>query len=203
MITRSNLLRLGAAGAAMLLASPAWSAGVAEQAGTFIQHTGSQFSDLLVGADTIAEKKRRLQPFIDQVVDVEGAARFCLSRYWRQATPEQQREYLQLFHAVLLNSVVVRVGDYRNERTRVVIGRTEAREDGVYVNTTVDRPGNPPANVTWIVDMQRNPPKITDLLVEGTSLRLTIRNDYTSYLSHHGNDLNSLIDALRKQADQT
>ena len=158
---------------------------------------------MLVGADSIGEKKRRLQPFIEQVVDVDGTARFCLSRYWRQATSEQQREYLQLFHAVLLNSVVARVGDYRDQRTRVVVGRIDSREDGVYVNTTVDRPGNSPANVTWVVDMQRNPPKITDLLVEGTSLRLTIRNDYTSFLSHHGNNLDSLIEALRKQAEQT
>jgi phospholipid transport system substrate-binding protein len=40
------------------------------------------------------------------------------------------------------------------------------------------------------------------VLAEGTSLRLTQRSDYASYLSHNNYDINALITAMRQQAEQ-
>jgi len=41
-------------------------------------------------------------------------------------------------------------------------------------------------------------PKIEDLLVEGTSLRITQRSDYSSFLLHNNSNVQALIDKLRQ-----
>src|SRR5690348_17244 len=121
------------------------------RAAEFIQQAGKELASVVGDASSADEKRRRLQPFIDRVVDVDGVARFCLGRFWRQATPAQQREYLTLFHRVLMNNVVARMGDYRQTKVGVVIGRPESRDGYVHVPTTVQREGNPPAHVVWLV----------------------------------------------------
>jgi len=45
-------------------------------------------------------------------------------------------------------------------------------------------------------------PKIIDVVAEGTSLRLTQRQDYASYLSHNNENIDSLINAMRQQVAQ-
>ena len=54
----------------------------------------------------------------------------------------------------------------------------------------------------WLVSVDGGGPKIIDVIAEGTSLRLTQRSDYSSYLAHNNNSVQALIDALRQQASQ-
>jgi phospholipid transport system substrate-binding protein len=170
------------------------------QAAAFVKQTGNDLTTVVGDASTPAEKKRRLQPFIDKVADVNDVARFCLGRYWNRATPEQQREYTELFHRVLMNNVVGHMGDYKQTRINVILGRPELRDGLVNVPTTIEREGNPPAHVTWIVKEDGSSYRIIDVVAEGTSMRLTVRNDYNSFLNSHGGDVNALIQALRSQA---
>jgi phospholipid transport system substrate-binding protein len=143
------------------------------RAAEFIRQAGMQLANVVGDASTPDEKRRRLQPFIDRVVDVDGVARFCLGRFWRQATPEQQREYIALFHRVLMNNVVARMGDYRQTKVSVIIGRPESRDGNVHVPTTVQREGMPAANVVWLVGDESGSLRILDVMAEGTSLRLS------------------------------
>jgi phospholipid transport system substrate-binding protein len=53
--------------------------------------------------------------------------------------------------------------------------------------------------VQWVVDSSTGSPKIVDVVAEGTSLRLTQRSDYASYLERHGNDIGQLLAALHRQ----
>jgi phospholipid transport system substrate-binding protein len=63
----------------------------------------------------------------------------------------------------------------------------------------VERPSNPPTNVDWIVSNPSSDPKVIDVVAEGTSLRLTQRQDYASYLTHNNNNIDALINAMRQQ----
>jgi phospholipid transport system substrate-binding protein len=54
--------------------------------------------------------------------------------------------------------------------------------------------------VNWLVSSSGGSFKIIDVIVEGTSLRLTQRSDYYSYLSHNNDNVQALIDALKQQA---
>lgn len=172
------------------------------QAVAFIQQAGQDLARLVGGARSVEEKRQKLQPFIDRVVDVDAVARFCLGRYWTKATPAQRAEYVRLFHSVLLTNVVSRMGDYQHTEVHVIVGQPDAREDGVHVPTVVERTNNPPARVVWLVRTDQGDSRIVDVIAEGTSLRLTVRSDYNAFLSQHGDDINALIAALRRQEAQ-
>jgi phospholipid transport system substrate-binding protein len=52
--------------------------------------------------------------------------------------------------------------------------------------------------VQWVVRTD-GAPKVLDVVAEGTSLRLTQRQDYASYLTRHGESIDALIAALKRQ----
>ena len=202
MLTRRTLL-LSAAAALATTGLPLSSARAQniEQATAFIEQTSRDLTDAVNGPGTITEKQRKLQAIIDRTVDVNEVARFCLGRFWRTASPAQQKEYLELFHRVLMINITGKVGEYQG--VRIDLGRAQPRDAGeVLVFSTVIRPGNPPAKVDWLVSAETGSPKIIDVIAEGTSLRLTQRSDYSAYLAHNNNSVQALIDALRQQASQ-
>jgi phospholipid transport system substrate-binding protein len=166
----------------------------------FIRRSGNQVASLASGAKNSDEQLRRLQAFIDDVVDVGAVARFCLGRFWRLATPAQQQEYVELFHQVLMNNVTARVGDYPQGGVKVTINTPERKEGGIYVSTTVERSPNPPVHVVWVVSMDGGRPRIIDLVAEGVSLRVTLRSDFTAFIQRHNNEIDALVNALRQQA---
>jgi phospholipid transport system substrate-binding protein len=174
-------------------AGPSW-------ASTYIRRVGDELAAIMATAGSSDARRQRLQPFLDRVVDIDGVARFCLGRFWQQATPVQQQEYLRLFRGALTNAVLGRVGDYEHNEVRVVIERPETRDGNILVSTVVERTGTPPARVTWAISGDANNPRIVDVLAEGVSLRLTMRADYNAYLIRHGDSIVALIDALREQA---
>ena len=192
---RRHLLLLPTA----LLPLPAL-ADTSQQAAEFIRQAGGRLTATIGGAGTLAEKRRALAPFMAEVVDVDGVARFCLGRFWRSASPAQQAEYLQLFRVVLVNSVAGRLGDYQGQTARINVGKPEVRPEGVVVPTTVERPNNKPVNVSWLVTQEGGTPRIADVVAEGMSLRLAQRSDYTSFLSRNNGDVEALLTALRAQA---
>ena len=60
-----------------------------------------------------------------------------------------------------------------------------------------------PTAVDWIIANPTSSPKIIDVVAEGTSLRLTQRQDYASYLSHNNGSVDALIAAMKSQVSQS
>ena len=173
-----------------------------EQAATFVRQAGVDLASVVSGATSPEEKQARLGPYLQRVVDEDGVARFCLGRYWQVATPEQRTEYLRLFRLVLLRGVVNRLGDYQAGSVKVSVSTPVQKPDGTYVPTIVERTGNKPVNITWMVTEDGGALKIADVMAEGMSLRMTQRSDYASFLAHHDGDVGALLAALRKQVGE-
>jgi phospholipid transport system substrate-binding protein len=51
-------------------------------------------------------------------VDVDGVARFCLGRFWGQASPQQQR-FMMLLHQVLVLNIMAKLGEYQGVKFTV------------------------------------------------------------------------------------
>ncbi|HVZ10265.1 MAG TPA: ABC transporter substrate-binding protein [Rhodopila sp.] len=182
-------------------ALPAWAdTSPAEKAAVFVKATGDKLVAVINGPGSDADKRAALTRIIDQAVDVDGVARFCLGRFWRKATPEQQKQYLELFRTVLVINISAKLGQYQG--VAFAMGRRRMQDEDAAVMTTVLRPNNPPADVDWIISNPATRPQIIDVVAEGTSLRLTQRQDYASFLSRNNEDINSLIAAMRQQVAQ-
>jgi phospholipid transport system substrate-binding protein len=149
---------------------------------------------------TATEKRAAMTQIISAAVDVDGIGRFCLGRFWRQSSEEQQKQYLELFHEVLITNITSKLGEYKG--VTFTMGRSRMQDEEAAVSTTVVRPNNPPTAVDWIISNPTTNPKIIDVVAEGTSLRLTQRSDYASYLAHNSNNVDALITAMRQQVSQ-
>lgn len=194
MMLRRDMLKL--APLALVVTAPALAQDQLAAAAEFIRDAGNRLAALSASPS----KRAQLPAFVDQVADVDAMARFCLGHYWRMANPQQQQAYLTAFRHVLVNSVAQRLGDYQGGSAKVIINRPVQMADGINVATTVQRPNNAPVQVTWVVSMASGSPKIIDVVAEGMSMRLTQRSDYTSFLARNNDNLNALIQALRRQA---
>ncbi len=172
----------------------------ADNAAAFVKSIGDKLVAVVNGPGSVREKRENLTEVINSGVDVDGVARFCLGRYWRNASPEQQKRYMELFHQVLVNNITAKLGEYQG--VRFTMGRAQHRDDTDVVSTVVERPNNPPTNVDWIISSASGSPRIIDVIAEGTSLRLTQRSDYASYLSHNNDNIDALISAMRQQVAQ-
>jgi phospholipid transport system substrate-binding protein len=106
-----------------------------------------------------------------------------------------------LFEETLVRSLSARFGELRGVTFEV--GRAQPRgEDGVSVATTVNRPGQPPVALDWLVSEASGRPLIIDLVAEGTSLRITQRSEYSAVIQRGGGRLEALLDAMRRQLAQ-
>jgi phospholipid transport system substrate-binding protein len=193
--------------AALLPAAPAARAvtqAEAPWAATFIRKVGSEIAAIIAAPGPPEAHKARLIDLIDRVVDVPGAARFCLGRYWRQASPQQQRDYVGLFRAVLMRAVLGRINNDQQQNAttpvQVQVERPEPRPDSIYVPTLIQRRGIPSVTVTWVVNTDASDPRIIDVMAAGVSLRITIRADEAAFLQRHGENVDTLLQALRAQA---
>ncbi|MEA2745533.1 MAG: phospholipid transport system substrate-binding protein, partial [Acetobacteraceae bacterium] len=105
-----------------------------------------------------------------------------------------------LFHEVLVTNITSKLGEYKG--VTFTMGRARPQDDEAVVSTTVVRPNNAPTAVDWIIANPTSQPKIIDVVAEGTSLRLTQRQDYASYLAHNNNNVDALIAAMKNQISQ-
>jgi phospholipid transport system substrate-binding protein len=193
---RSFLLALGAAASLPWIVAPAM-AQSGPEAARFIRSVGDQLVAIVNGPGSAEQKRQELARAIDSYVDVDGVARFCLGRFWRVATPQQRRDYQDLFRKVLIGSISSRIGEY--EGVHFTLGRTTPRAEGQSVATTLSGPKRTPTEIDWVVSQVGGSPKIIDVIAEGTSLRLTQRSDYASFIVRHNDSVQALVDAMRRQ----
>ena len=189
---------LGLAASASFLFLPLGAAfAQAQAAAEFVRNLGSQLVQVVNEPGDASSKREQLRPILDQNIAVDQIALFCLGRYQRDATPAQLADYEQLFHNVLLNSILGHLGSYRG--VRFEMGQTSEQPDGAHVETTIYRPNEEPAMVDWVISQAGGHRQVIDVVAEGTSLRTTQRGDYTSYLDRHAGSIEALLMALKRQ----
>jgi phospholipid transport system substrate-binding protein len=197
MIIRRHFLTLAAIAAVVPLSARAQTA---DKAAAFVKSTGDSLVGVVNGPGSTNTKRTQMTQIIDADVDVDGIGRFCLGRFWKQASPEQQKQYLALFHEVLVTNITAKLGEYQG--VTFTMGRSRSQDEDAVVSTTVVRPNNGPTAVDWVISDPAGKPKIIDVVAEGTSLRLTQRQDYASYLTHNNGSIDALIAAMKTQVSQ-
>ena len=194
MLSRRSFLMLSAAALACLATSEARADDASANA--FVRSFGDTLIGIVNSPGSAADKQRRLAPVIERGVDVDAIAQSCLGAPWRTATPAQRKQYLELFHGVLINSIVGHLGEYAG--VTYTMTRTQDRGGKAYVGTIVHRPSSTDVAVQWVVGLD-GPERIVDVVAEGTSLTVTQSSDYASFLASHNRDVDALIAAMRRQ----
>lgn len=191
--------------AALLLASsPATHAATpTEGARDLIRTLSDKATALLEQPGTTPEQRvEAFRGLLRQYFASSAIGRWVLGRYWKQATDAQRREYLRLFEDYIVYGYVKRFGDYSGEKLKI-IRAADNDQRSVTVYSEFIRPGGEkPIKVDWRVGHNADEYRITDVMVEGTSLSQTLRSDFASTIHQGGGQVENLLAVLREKVAQ-
>ncbi len=167
----------------------------------FIQSLGDRAVKLLADKALTPEQRNAMfRQLLRDSFDLSTIARFVIGRSWRTATPEQQKEYMELFEALVVKTYSDRFALYTGEGFKVRSSQPEGDKDTI-VNSNIVRPdGSPATTVTWRVRTKDGTMGVIDVVVEGVSMSVTQRQEYASVLQRGGGDINILLDLMRERA---
>ena len=163
----------------------------------FVSTMARRALDFLGNAQqTQAQKTESFRRLLEDNFDMETIGRFTLGKYWKVATPSQQTEYQRLFKKRVVEMYSRRFSEYKDQKIEVRSSRPEGEND-VIVTSYVVQPGSPEILVDWRVRYKNGRYRIVDVIVEGVSMSVTQRSDFSSVIQQGGGDVAVLLDHLK------
>ncbi len=164
----------------------------------FIRTVGKSAIDSLTDKSISQdERENRFRKILQAKFQLKLLARFTLGRFWRRASEAQQKEYTRLFEDFIVKAYAARFADYNGENFVVGKIRNINERDNLVQSEVVLTDGRK-IPVHWRV---RNGEKfkIVDVLVEGVSMAITQRDEFSAIISQNGGKIDGLLAALRKK----
>jgi phospholipid transport system substrate-binding protein len=146
-----------------------------------------------------AQRQADLRHLLAANIDAQAIGRFVLGRYGQRASTAEQTEFDRLFAETIVATYTRHLGNYSGE-TLQVAGARSLDDGSAIVSSKVIRPSGPPASVEWRLRQTDGNWRILDVMVEGVSLALTHRAEYTAVIRADGGRLDGLLERLRAQA---
>ncbi len=169
-------------------------------AGKFIQSLGDRAIGVIANKN-ISQTQRtdKFRLILQDSFDLMTIGRFVIGRTWNAATPEQQKEYMNLFEALVIKSYGDRLTLYTGEGFTVTGARAESEKDFI-VNSQITHPdGSTPTTIDWRVRNRNNKLGVIDVVVEGVSLSVTQRQEYAAVIQRNGGQIDGLLTMMHQQ----
>lgn len=163
-----------------------------------VEQAMSTIKDKRAGKLSENQAKVNFRKILNHSFDIPTIARFTLGKYWRVATPEEQKEYTSLLQSKILDKYADRILSYSGNGFKVT-GSRSLNEKDTAVSMTIDRNGEPPVDFGWRVRKMGSAYKVIDISVEGISMSMTHRSDFASEIERNGGKVSALIDALKNK----
>lgn len=171
-----------------------------QNASAFIQILGDRAISII--ADKTLSPQQRNEKFkqiLSDSFDLKTIGRFVIGRSWNTATPEQQDEYMRLFQALIVKTYGDRLTLYTGEGFKVLSQRDESEQD-VIVSSEITHPdGSTPTLIDWRVRNRNGKLGVIDVVVEGVSLSVTQRQEYSAVIQSNGGQIDGLLDLMRQR----
>lgn len=147
------------------------------------------------------QKIDKLSGQLDECCMFETTSKLVLARNWKTFSPEQQKEFVDLFKRYLIATYGKNVDSYAGETVEIIRGREEARGDYT-VQTRIDRGGG---DKDLLVDYRLRKDeggewRIIDVIGEGISLVANLRSQLQEVMSGGGPE--KVLETLRKKAEE-
>lgn len=194
--------------AALLIgtAAPAQAGDVEAEAQQFIDSLARATVAIAADHDMPADQRgQRLRALLERGFDTQVISRFVLGRHWRDASAAQQAEFVSLFRDYTVASYARRFESYAGQTLQIVEARDQGGEEGkikVLVHSVLQSAGSAPVKVDWRLRQTADGWRIYDVVVEGVSMVLTQRSEFSAVILRHGNGLDGLLEQLRKRTAQ-
>jgi len=199
---RRAVAAIGAAAlAAGLARRPALASGTVA---SFIETLGDR-AILQLAGDGISdgERESRFRTLMRDSFDVTRICRFVLGRYARKTSKQQMAEFILLYEDVAVLTYAHLFASYAGQGFEVK-REVGASGDRYKLVMTEIHPGDnrPPVKLDWQVKVNGDSYAVVDIRVEGASMAITQRDEYTSVLDRNGGDIDDLLNKLRTKAEK-
>jgi len=162
-----------------------------DSAKSFIEDLGRRAIESLTKPDVSqSQLESNFQSLLEEGFDVRAIGRFVMRRYWDRMSPAQQDRFIPLFENRLKKSYANRFQEYRGVEFKVKDARQEGND--IIVSSTIQKPGGPLTPVDWRV----RDGKIHDVKVEGVSMSITIRDEYSALVQSSNGDIENFLNIL-------
>jgi phospholipid transport system substrate-binding protein len=202
MLFRRTLIAAFAAFATLAAVGMPAHADDASDAQSFIQKLAdTAMSTVAVKDLPDSERENRFRTLFVNTFDLPEIGKLVLGRFWRQATPEQQTEFLKSFEDIQVYTWTKRFKDYAGETLEILSVNAEGETDFV-VDSRIKRQKLDPIAVGWRVRKNGGDYKVLDIKVEGASMAFTHRSEYSSVIQGSGGKIDGLLVAMKKKVAQ-
>ena len=175
----------------------------AGQAKAFVEKvTQEGLVDIINSNVSQQEKDRRFEKLFNEALDLKFIGQFVLGRYWRTATPEQKKEFIEVYRQLNVKTWSKRFDEFRGKKFIFNGTSPSSSANQIFVNSSVPMDQGNPASVVWRVKQSGNSFKIVDIIIEHVSLAITARNEYTAFIKKSPNGIDGLIKDLKAKVQQ-
>ncbi len=144
-----------------------------------------------------SQKENEFRNLLKDSFDMKTIGRFAMGRYWKGASVSQKKEYLKLFEKMIVEVYTARFNDYKGQKLDVISSRPDGSKDYLVNSNIVPNSGSK-IKVDWRVRNTNGEYKIIDVIIEGVSMSLTQRSDFSSVIQRGGGNVEILLSHLRK-----
>jgi phospholipid transport system substrate-binding protein len=153
----------------------------------------------LQGPAKQAERQARLRKIADQAFDWEDMAQRALAVHWRDRTPSQQQEFVQLFRDLVERIYMQRIESAIQEKREIQYVGEEVDGSRAVVKTNVVTRRNQQVPIEYRLHKAEGRWQIYDVRAEGISLVNNYRSQFNRIISSAS--YNALVDKMRARQD--
>lgn len=177
------------------------SAGRAKEAdpGAFLESLNRQaYAKLADVALSREQKEENFRAMFRAAFDIPAISRFVLGRYWREASNEQRETFMELFEELHMRRFLPLFAGVSEKAIAVQrIQPEEAKPNLFRVSSVISRPEGEPIAVVWRIRDDGTDYKVLDIVAEGVSMAISLRQEYGQVAKTQGID--GLITLMREK----
>jgi len=140
-------------------------------------------------------RRKKFVALMDRYFEMDVVSRFVLGRYWRSISQEEISDFATLLQNYLALNYANQFKELNGEQ--FVVGNETQNNKDTFVNSQFVRPDGPPVSIVWRMREFDNEFKIIDVSIEGLSMGITQRDEFTSVIQQNGDDVSALTKALK------
>lgn len=175
------------AAAVFILAAAMVSPAQADDGRRLVDSLGERVIAVLKKDAAQAERRAELESVLRDYFDLPEIARLVLGRHWRKADDAQQKRYLELFADYVVAVYSGQFGNYGGQTFAVVQSRPVDQSETM-VTAQIQGNDGPPIVLNFRIHPTAQGPRIVDVAVEGVSMLITMRDEFSSVVNREGID---------------
>lgn len=152
--------------------------------------------NVLSTSDTKEQKSAAFEERVLKAIDTQAIGKTVLAQFWKTATPKEKDDFIEAFKEMAVKMTSDKFGLYTGQKIKFYAERPAQGKNQIFVDSEVESEEKP-IQVVWRVREKDGQYSIIDIIIEGVSMTLTYRNEYTSFLQTHS--MAELIERIKQQ----